>query len=293
MDTNTEPKPTIVLIDGYNIMYRAFHGNKYGMQTKSGIPTNAIYTTLNMVRNLYRKIQIDNACVVFDGGKNFRHELVDDYKANRASMPDDLRTQVPHIKDGLEVLGWPQLQSVAEEADDLIASIAIDKAAQGYQVYIISGDKDFRQIVSDNITIVDTMYDIYYTPAVVLEKMGVTPAQVGGYLAILGDSSDNIKGIDKVGKKTAATLMNTYGTTDNLIANADKVGGKVGENLRAAIANNQLQTSISLVNLKTDLNLDYSQYDFCLKEVDPLKLDLFIDKFEFFSWRKTPGHAPR
>ncbi len=284
ININNEPEKVIVLIDSYNIIYRAFHGNKQDLRTSTGIPSGAIYTALNMVKNLNRRFHIDEACAIFDGGTNFRTEIDSEYKANRKSMPDDLRIQIPHIKRGLEVLGWPLIQATNMEADDLLGSIALNKAALGYKVYIISGDKDFRQIVSGRITIVDTMYNIFYTPDVIFEKMGVRPEQVHGYLTLMGDSSDNISGIAGIGKKTAADLMNKYKSIENLILNAHEIGGKVGVNLKEAIENGNLQKCATLVSLRTE-DIDHSVFDLMPKMIDDAKLEAFIEEFQFNSWK--------
>lgn len=291
-DTNNEPEKVIVLIDSYNIIYRAFHGNKQDLRTSDGTPSGAIYTSLNMVKSLNRKFHIDEACAIFDGGTNFRTEIDADYKSNRKSMPDDLRVQIPHIKRGLEILGWPLIQATNMEADDLLASIALNKAAAGYRVYIVSGDKDFRQIVSDKITIVDTMYNIFYTPDVIFEKMGIRPAQVHGYLTLMGDSSDNISGIAGIGKKTAADLMNKYLTIDNLILNAHEVTGKVGVNLKEAIENGNLKKYATLVALRTE-NIDHSIFDLMPRAIIEEKMEAFIEEFQFNSWRSKESKAKK
>lgn len=278
----------VVFVDIYNMIYRAYHGNQTKLTSPSGLPTGAIYTTLKMLQKIPQQYNIEYALAVFDGGKdNFRKELDSEYKANRKPMPDDLIVQMPYIKRAMELLGWPMMQAQEVEADDVIGTMALRAAAKGFNVYIISSDKDFRQLVSSNISIVDTMQDVCYDRATVIEKMGVTPENVTAYLALLGDESDNVKGVEGIGKGTAAKLLNQYGSLNELIKNKDQVKNKVGDNLRLAIENGQLQKSLDLVTLKTDLDIKITSKDVKIKPVAQQGWLDFCTEMNFKSFLKN------
>lgn len=284
----TEQKD-VVFIDAYNLIYRAFHGNQSKLTNSQGLPTNAIYTTATMLLKLRKQFtNIAYALAVFDGGKNFRTELDAEYKANRKPMPDELRQQMPYMKELFRILGWSTMQAEEVEADDVIGSLAKRSAAKGFNTYIVSSDKDFRSIVTKNLNIIDTMKDICYTPEEVFNKMGIYPDNVVAYLALLGDSSDNVIGIDKVGAKTAVKLLTTYGNIDNLIANKDAITGVVGENLRSAISNGLLAKNIELVTLKTDLDLVITGKDVRFNEIDHEAWINFCSEMNFKSFIKSP-----
>lgn len=274
----------VVFVDAYNLIYRAFHGNQSNLTNANGLPTNAIFTTVKMLQKIPKNFNNLAYCVaVFDGGKNFREELDENYKANRKPMPEELRAQMPYIKLAFDILGWPTIQAENVEADDVIGTLANRAAKAGFNTYIISGDKDFRQIVKDNLFVWDTMQDIVYDPETVKEKMGVEPKNVVPFLAMLGDTSDNVIGIDKVGKGTAAKLLNEYGSLEGIIENKDSIKGKVGENLREAISNGQLQKNIELITLKLDLDINYTSKQLRLKEVDGKRFYDFCMEMNFKS----------
>lgn len=281
----------VVLIDVYNLMYRAFHGNKGDLMTSDGIPTNAIYTTLNMIKGLSKKfnLNIQYGAAIFDGkGGSFRDEIVADYKANRSPMPENLIPQVQPIKDGVAILGWPVLVGDGFEADDIIATLAIRAAKKGHNVYIVSGDKDFRQLlVHSNIFILDTMHNITYDKTRVIEKMEIEPSEVQLYLALIGDSADNIQGVDKVGPKTAVKWIKEYKTLEGIIENKDMIKGVVGENLRESIACGKLQQNYQLIALHCEVPLDITRKSISVKEVDPIAFEEFSKKYEFKSWLKN------
>ncbi len=277
-------KQSVVFLDAYNLIYRAFHGNQSNLTNANGLPTNAIFTTVKMLQKIPKNFNNLAYCVaVFDGGKNFREELDENYKANRKPMPEELRAQMPYIKLAFDILGWPTIQAENVEADDVIGTLANRAAKAGFNTYIISGDKDFRQIVKDNLFVWDTMQDIVYDPETVKEKMGVEPKNVVPFLAMLGDTSDNVIGIDKVGKGTAAKLLNEYGSLEGIIENKDSIKGKVGENLREAISNGQLQKNIELITLKLDLDINYTSKQLRLKEVDGKRFYDFCMEMNFKS----------
>ena len=287
-------KGDVVLIDGYNLMYRAFHGTKNTFKTSYGLPTSAIYTTMNMLKKIPTQFDIQYGLVVFDGkGSTFRDELDSEYKANRSPMPEDLKLQIEPLKEGIGVLGWPLITADGVEADDIIGTLAVRAASKGFNVYIVSGDKDFRALVDDRIKIVDTMYNIIYDREQVFEKMGVYPENVTGYLAMLGDSSDNVGGIDKVGKKTAAKLLNEFGSIDGVIKNVDSIKGIVGQNLKIAIENGALEKALSLIKLKTNVEVPITTKSVSLKEIEEDKFVEFCKKYEFASWlNKVKKNSP-
>ncbi len=287
MDNN---KRDVVFVDAYNLIYRAFHGNQSNLTSPEGIPTNAIYTTVKMLQKLPKQFNDIAYCLaVFDGGGNFRKELDENYKANRKPMPDDLKTQMPYIREAFEILGWPIMQAENVEADDVIGTLAKRAARAGYNTYIVSGDKDFRQIVSDNLHVLDTMQDVCYDPLTVQEKMGIAPSNVVSYLALLGDSSDNVIGVDKVGKGTAAKLLNEYGDMNGIRENQDKIKGKVGENMRAAFESGQIDKNIELITLK-EVDVNITVKDVKMKQLDVQRWVDFCQKFNFKSFLANSPH---
>lgn len=271
----------VVFVDAYNLIYRAFHGNSSDLKTKEGFPTNAIYTVSLMLLKLPQNFsKIKYGMAVFDGGDNFRKEIDENYKANRKEMPENLKVQMPYLKELFELCGWPIYQSKEEEADDVIATLATRSSKKGFNTFIVSSDKDFRQIVTDNVNIIDSMHNICYDRNKVYEKMEVYPENVIGWLALVGDSSDNVKGVDKIGKKSASKLLNEYGSIENLILNKEKIEGKIGENLRKSIEDGQLQKNIELIKIKLDVDIKITNKDVTLKQIDKENLIGFFEKFE-------------
>ncbi len=251
----TDARPeTLLLIDGSSYFYRAYHAIR-GLSNSQGMSTNAVFGVVRMLLKELKHIAPDYVAVVFDAkGKTFRHELYPQYKANRPPMPEDLQEQVEPLHAIVNALGLPLLSVDGVEADDVIGCLATRAAAQGMEVIISTGDKDLAQLVSSNITLVDTMQDKKLDVDGVTEKFGVPPDKIVDYLALVGDTSDNIPGIPKVGPKSAAKWLAEYGSVDELIANADKVKGKIGDNLRANLE--QLKLARQLVTIKCDLDLD-------------------------------------
>lgn len=275
----------VVFVDAYNLIYRAYHGNPAKFTNQEGLPTTAIYTTITMLQKLPKNFNDIAYCVaVFDGGGNFRTEIDAEYKANRKPMPEDLVTQMPYIKEAFEILGWPIFQAQGVEADDVIGTLAKRAAKAGYNTYVISGDKDFRAIATENLHILDTMSDTCYDPLTIKEKMGIGPENVTAYLALLGDGSDNIIGVDGVGKKTAAKLLIEYGDLEGIRLNQDKVKGKVGENLREAFANGTIDKNMQLATLKTDVDVHITVKDVKMKPVNTQKWVDFCQKMNFQSF---------
>jgi DNA polymerase I len=246
----------LLLVDGSSYLYRAFHALP-PLTNSKGEPTGAVLGVLNMLNKLVKEELPTRVAVVFDApGRTFRDDLFDQYKAHRAPMPDDLRSQVQPLLDAVEALGLPLLRIVGVEADDVIGTLAIQAAAADYDVIISTGDKDMCQLVGPRIGLVNTMSNTRLNRDGVKAKFDVLPEQIVDYLALVGDSSDNIPGITGVGPKTAAKWLNQYGTLDSLIANAASITGKVGENLRGELTALELSRKLATIDLNVPLTVD-------------------------------------
>src|ERR1700716_315294 len=222
----------LILVDGSGYLYRAFHALP-PLSNSKGEPTGAVLGLLNMLHQMVKEASPDRIAVVFDApGRTFRDALFEQYKAHRPTMPDELRSQVQPLYDTVAAMGLPLLRVPGVEADDVIGTLAKQGAASGYEVLISTGDKDMAQLVGPHVGLINTMSNSRLDRAGVKAKFDVFPEQIVDYLALVGDTSDNIPGISGVGPKTAAKWLNQYGTLDELIAHAADVGGKVGENLR-------------------------------------------------------------
>jgi DNA polymerase-1 len=249
-------RPDLVLIDGSSYLYRAFHALP-PLTNSAGLPTGAVHGVLAMLMKFLREYEPPHIGVVFDApGKTFRDELFAEYKANRPPMPDDLRAQTEPLLEAVEGLGLPLLRIAGVEADDVIGTLACRAARAGQQVLISTGDKDMAQLVNEHITLVNTMSNTVLDRAGVKAKFDVFPEQIIDYLALVGDSSDNIPGIDKVGPKTAAKWLNKYGTLDGLLAHAGEIEGKVGDNLRAGLVTLALSRQLATIRSDLALSLD-------------------------------------
>jgi DNA polymerase-1 len=244
----------LILVDGSGYLYRAFHALP-PLSNSKGEPTGAVLGVLNMLNKMIKEESPDRIAVVFDApGRTFRDDLFEQYKAHRAPMPDDLRSQVQPLYDTVAAMGLPLLRVPGVEADDVIGTLAKQGAESGYEVLISTGDKDMAQLVGPQIGLINTMSNTRLDRAGVKAKFDVFPEQIVDYLALVGDSSDNIPGITGVGPKTAAKWLNEYGTLDQLIAHVGDIGGKVGENLRNELA--ILELSRKLATIDTALKLD-------------------------------------
>lgn len=278
---NQEKRKKLVLVDGSSYLFRAFHG--LPPLSSQGHPTGAIYGVLNMLRKLIQDEQPDNIAVIFDAkGKTFRNDIYPEYKANRPPMPDDLRVQIEPLHEIIRAQGLPLIIIDRVEADDVIGTLARQAKEQGYQVLISTGDKDMAQLVCDEITLINTMNNVHMDKAMVQEKFQVRPEQIIDYLALMGDSSDNIPGVPKVGPKTASKWLNEWQTLDNIIQNADKFTGKIGENLRASIS--FLPMSYQLATIKQDVELDIRISALTQQEVDANVLSEYYERFNFKRW---------
>jgi DNA polymerase-1 len=246
----------LLLVDGSSYLYRAFHALP-PLTNSQGAPTGAVLGVLNMLNKLMKEESPERVAVVFDApGRTFRDDLFDQYKAHRPSMPDDLRSQVQPLLDAVGALGLPLLRIAGVEADDVIGTLTKQAAEAGYDVLISTGDKDMAQLVGPRITLVNTMTNTRLDREGVKAKFDVFPEQIVDYLALVGDSSDNIPGVTGVGPKTAAKWLNQYKTLDSLIVNAASIAGKVGENLRAELPMLELSRKLATIDTGVPLTLN-------------------------------------
>ncbi len=274
----------VILVDGSSYLFRAFHAIRE-MNTSSGFPTNAIRGVISMIRKLQKDYPASKTIVVFDAkGKTFRNDLYSEYKANRPPMPDDLRVQIQPIHDIIRAMGLPLLVIEGVEADDVIGTLAREASEKGIDTLISTGDKDMAQLVTEHVTLMNTMTDTFMDVPGVSEKFGVRPDQIIDYLALMGDKVDNIPGVEKCGPKTAVKWLDAYGTLKGVMENADQVKGKVGENLRAAL--DQLPLSYELATIKTDVALEQGLDDIQVQPADTAALLKLFSEYEFRTWTK-------
>ena len=279
-----EEDPPIILVDGSSYLYRAFHQPQLQrLSTSKGMPTGAIFGVINMLRKLREAYNPEYMAVVFDAkGKTFRHDIYKEYKANRPPMPDELKVQIEPLHQLVKALGFPLISVEGVEADDVIGSLANQVSEQNRQMLISTGDKDLAQLVNPRVTLINTMNDQLLDEDGVEKKFDVPPTRIIDYLTLVGDTSDNIPGVPKVGPKTAVKWLKQYESLDNLIAHADEVAGKIGENLRNSL--DQLPMSRDLVTIRCDLELDLDLDDLKMKPADNETLhDIYVD-LEFRTW---------
>ncbi len=280
--TQTESPSPLVLVDGSSYLYRAYHALP-PLTNSKGEPTGAVYGVANMLRKLLREVKPERMAVVFDApGKTFRDAMFEAYKANRPPMPDDLAAQLPVLMELVEAMGLPLLQVPGVEADDVIGTLAREAAARGEDVLISTGDKDMAQLVDGHITLVNTMTDTVLDREGVIEKFGVPPERIVDWLALVGDTSDNIPGVPKVGPKTATKWLQQYGSLDEIIRHADEIRGKVGESLRAHL--DQLELSRELATIRTDLELPVTPDELKIRPPDRERLRELLARLEFRTW---------
>jgi DNA polymerase-1 len=269
----------LVLVDGSSYLYRAFHALP-PLSTASGQPTGAVLGVVNMLYKLLDEVRPEHMAVVFDApGKTFRAELYAEYKANRPQMPDDLRAQVDPLLTAIEAMGIPLLRIQGVEADDVIGTLARQAAAAGTNTLISTGDKDLAQLVDDHVTLVNTMDSTRLDAAGVVQKFGVTPAQIADYLALVGDTSDNIPGVPGVGPKTAAKWLQEFKDLDTLKARASEVGGKIGDRLRESLG--VLDLSKRLATIRCDVALPVGPEGLALRPPDNARLEALFESLEF------------
>ncbi len=276
-----DDKP-LILVDGSSYLFRAYHALP-PLTTSDGRPTGAIKGVIGMLRKLMADYPDSPIAVVFDPpGDTFRNELYADYKANRPDMPDDLRAQIKPIHELVAAMGLPLIVEPGFEADDVIGTLAREAEARGESVLISTGDKDMAQLVSDRITLVNTMTDTVLDADAVQEKFGVPPERIIDLLALAGDTVDNIPGVEKVGPKTAAKWLTEHGDLDALMAAADAVKGKLGENLRAAL--DQLPLYRELATIRCNVELDFGPEELAIREPDQEQLLGHYRDLEFKGW---------
>lgn len=257
---------TLLLVDGSSYLYRAFHALP-DLRNRKNEPTGAIHGVLNMLRRLHKDYQADYSACVFDAkGKTFRDELYPDYKAHRPSMPPDLAVQIEPLHACIRAMGWPMLIVDGVEADDVIGTLARQAEQQNMRCIISTGDKDITQLVNPRITLVNTMSNEVMDEANVLAKFGVPPERMLDYLMLVGDTADNVPGVEKVGPKTAVKWLTQYGSLDNLVAHADEIKGVVGDNLRKAL--DWFGMSRQLITIKCDVDLPIKLTELELKSQD-------------------------
>ena len=280
------PAKKIFLIDGSSYLYRAFHAMP-PLTTSSGLPTGAVKGVTNMLRNLRKENPDSYYLSIFDAkGKNFRHDIYKDYKANRPPMPEDLREQLSPLKEICNAMGMPVIEIPKVEADDVIATLAVMGSEQGIPIVISSLDKDLMQLVEDPLVkMMNTMNNQIYDVAGVEEKFGVHPNQIIDYLAIVGDTSDNIPGVPKVGPKTAVKWLGEFKNLQGIIDNADSLTGVVGQNFRDSIPD--LDRNVELVTLKKDVDLKISLEDLLKAEENQEELNKLFASLEFKTWIKS------
>jgi len=279
---------SLVLVDGSSYLYRAFHALP-DLRNPAGEPTGAIYGVLNMLRRLVNDYKADFLGCVFDAkGKTFRDEVYPEYKANRAPMPDDLAVQIEPLMEAIRAMGWPLLVVEGVEADDVIATLAKEAERAGIRTVVSTGDKDLAQLVDPHVTLINTMSNETLDVAGVKAKFGVAPERIVDYLALVGDSIDNIPGVEKVGPKTAAKWIGQYGSLEGVLAHADEITGVVGENLRKA--RDWLGTARELVTVKHDVALPFKVADLAPRERGRAALAALFQRFGFKSWlREVQG----
>ena len=271
----------LLLVDGSSYLFRAYHALP-PLSTTKGEPTGAIRGVVNMLQKTLQDIQPDYVAIVFDAkGKTFRDDLYAEYKANRPPMPEDLGVQIEPIHDFVRAMGLPLLIKPGVEADDVIGTLAVQAQLHGMKTIISTGDKDMAQLVNDDISLINTMSNSQLDEAGVIEKFGVRPDQIIDYLALIGDTSDNVPGVPKVGPKTAVKWLDQYGTLDAIIDDADSFKGKIGENLRASL--DFLPLSRELVTIKTDVELAESPQTLTRGALDLSTLQSLVERFEFSS----------
>jgi DNA polymerase I len=277
-------KKPLILVDGSSYLFRAYYALP-PLTNAAGLPTGAVYGVLNMLRSLVKEYTPSHIAVVFDTkGKTTRHEWFPEYKANRAVMPEELAQQIPYLHRAIEALGLPLVMQSGIEADDLIGTFTQRAVEAGMPVLISTGDKDMAQLVNDQVHLINTMSNQRLDTEGVKQKFGVNPNQIIDYLALMGDTSDNIPGVTKVGPKTAVKWLDRFGSLDALIAEADQVSGKVGENLRSAIETQSLALARRLVTIDCAVDHPGRPGEFVLGESDSEQLRALFSELEFSRW---------
>lgn len=279
---STETPAPAILVDGSSYLFRAYHAMP-PLTNSDGHPTGAIRGVINMMRSLQKGYPESQIIVIFDAkGKTFRNDMYPEYKANRPSMPDELRVQIQPIHDIIKAMGLPLLVIPDVEADDVIGTLADQATTAKRDVIISTGDKDMAQLVNEHVSLINTMTDTFMDVEGVVEKFGVRPDQIIDYLSLMGDKVDNIPGVEKCGPKTAVKWLTAYETLQGVMDNADAVKGKIGENLRAAL--DFLPLSYDLATIKLDVELEQNLTEIETQPVDKDALLASFTEFEFKTW---------
>ncbi|RTL54451.1 MAG: DNA polymerase I [Rhodocyclaceae bacterium] len=285
--------PTLLLVDGSSYLYRAFHALP-DLRNKAGEPTGAVYGVISMLRRLEADYKADYRAVVFDAkGKTFRDDWYPEYKANRPPMPDDLRSQIEPLHAAVRALGWPLLMIDGVEADDVIGTLARQATDSGTECVVSTGDKDMAQLVNNHVRLVNTMSNEVLDPAGVEAKFGIPPERIVDYLTLMGDTVDNVPGVEKVGPKTAVKWLSQYGSLDEIVAHAAEIKGVVGENLRKHL--DFLPLGRKLVTIACDLALPVQLTELLPQDHDNAALAELYGRLEFKTWLKevqNGGMAP-
>ena len=277
-----EKDPPVILVDGSSYLFRAFHALP-PLTNSKGQPTGAVYGVINMLRKLREQDQPEYMAVVFDAkGKTFRHDMYKEYKANRPPMPDDLQAQIEPLHQLIRAMGLPLISVEGVEADDVIGTLAKKATQKQKEMLISTGDKDLAQLVSPHVTLINTMNNEVLDESGVEKKFEVPPERIIDYLTLVGDTSDNIPGVPKVGPKTAVKWLKQFESLDNLLAHADEVGGKIGDNLRNSI--DALPMSRDLVTIRCDLELELDLDDLKVQQPDNETLHAMYLDLEFRTW---------
>jgi DNA polymerase I len=287
--SGTDPVKTLLLVDGSNYLYRAFHALPE-LRSSKGEPTGAIYGVLNMLRKLAADYKAGARACVFDAkGKTFRDDVYTEYKANRTPMPDDLSSQIEPLREAVAALGWPVLVIDGVEADDVIATLTEQAKREGWRTVISTGDKDFAQLVEERVTLVNTMSNEKLDIEGVKKKFGVAPEKFLDYLTLIGDAIDNIPGVDKVGPKTACKWIEKYGSLEGVLEHAGEIAGLAGENLRKMA--DWLPKARQLLTIKRDVELPLTLQALAEGKPDLEKQRNLYRRFEFKGWLKEVENA--
>ncbi|MDY0309888.1 MAG: DNA polymerase I, partial [Castellaniella sp.] len=289
-------KKTLLLVDGSSYLYRAYHAMP-DLRNARGEPTGALYGVISMLRRLlqdYKDVATHGACVFDAPGGSFRETLYPDYKANRPSMPEDLRAQIEPIHQAAAALGWTVIVAPGVEADDIIGTLARQAGENGFYTIISTGDKDLAQLVNDRVELINTMSGDRQDREGVIRKFGVPPERIVDYLMLTGDAVDNVPGVDKVGPKTAAKWLGEYGDIETLVAHADEVRGVAGANLRAAAPNFPLTRELLTIRLDCELEPGWAPPALGLRAPDHETLVRLYETYGFRTWlREVTGEPDR
>ncbi|MEM1433268.1 MAG: DNA polymerase I [Pseudomonadota bacterium] len=289
MPTKADTAAPLILVDGSSYLFRAYFALP-DLSTRAGFPTGAMRGVIGMLRKLAKDFAGSPIAVVFDApGDTFRNAMYPEYKANRPATPDDLKQQIAPIHELVRAMGLPLLVVPDVEADDVIGTLARQATEQRRDTVISTSDKDMAQLVTDHVTLVNTMTDTRLDRDGVIEKFGVPPELIIDYLTLMGDSVDNIPGVPKVGPKTAAKWLNEHGDLDAVISNAEQIKGKVGENLRGVL--DQLPLSRALATIKCDVELEQAIGDLVPEPPDTERLARLYEEYEFKGWLEELGAA--